>query len=67
LSRSGTLNFRQSAVKNLLIRISVEGEIVKRTSTNLIRPSPQQLRRREAFQAKQTESKNGTKLMHLRS
>jgi len=52
LSRSRTLNLRRSAMKNSLIRIGVEGEILKRTLTNLIRPSPQQLRRREAFQAK---------------
>lgn len=52
MSRSRTLNLRRSAMKNSLIRIGVEGEILKRTLTNLIRPSPQQLRRREAFQAK---------------
>jgi len=52
LSRSRTLNLRRSAMKNSLIRIGVEGEILKRTLTNLIRPSPQQLRRREAFQVK---------------
>lgn len=52
MSRSRTLNLRRSAMKNSLIRIGVEGEIVKRTLASLIRPSPQQLRRREAFQAK---------------
>ncbi|KAK7270643.1 hypothetical protein RJT34_25951 [Clitoria ternatea] len=47
------LNLRRSAMKNSLVRIGgVEGELVKRTLTTLIRPSSQQLRRREGFQPK---------------
>ncbi|XP_004486636.1 uncharacterized protein [Cicer arietinum] len=51
-SRSRKLNLRRSAMKNSLVRIGVEGEIVKRTLTTLIRPSSHELRRREAFQPK---------------
>ncbi|GAU27828.1 hypothetical protein TSUD_114080 [Trifolium subterraneum] len=52
LSRSRTLNLRRSAMKNSLMRIGVEGEMMKRTLTNLIRPLSNLLRRREAFQPK---------------
>ncbi|KAK2425472.1 serine-rich protein [Trifolium repens] len=51
-SRSRTLNLRRSAMKNSLVRIGVEGEMMKITLTNLIRPLSHLLRRREAFQPK---------------
>ncbi|KAJ8773959.1 hypothetical protein K2173_009390 [Erythroxylum novogranatense] len=48
---SSTLNFRRSAMANSLVRIGgVEGELVKRALTALIRPSSHQLRRRADFQ-----------------
>ncbi|XP_023524377.1 uncharacterized protein LOC111788286 [Cucurbita pepo subsp. pepo] len=44
------LNMRRSAMANSLIRIGgVEGELVKRVLTTLIRPSSHQQRRRAAF------------------
>ncbi|KAK7325274.1 hypothetical protein VNO77_29433 [Canavalia gladiata] len=50
---SSKLNLLRSAMKNSLVRIgAVEGELVKRTLTSLIRPSSHHLRRREAFQPK---------------
>ncbi|CAJ2661422.1 hypothetical protein L195_g009520 [Trifolium pratense] len=52
LSRNRTVNLRRSAMKNSLMRIGVEGEIMKRTLTNLIRPLSHLLRRREAFEPK---------------
>lgn len=60
-SRSRTLNLRRSAMKNSLVRIGVEGEIVKRNLTNPIKPSAQQLRRREAFQPKPSRLSNMSK------
>ncbi|KAK4252942.1 hypothetical protein QN277_011067 [Acacia crassicarpa] len=54
-SSSTSLNLRRSAMKNSLVRIGgVEGELVKRTLTTLIRPSSHQLRRREAFQPRRS-------------
>ncbi|XP_028766411.1 putative protein TPRXL [Neltuma alba] len=54
-SSSTRLNLRRSAMKNSLVRIGgVEGELVNRTLTTLIRPSSHQLRRREAFQPKRS-------------
>ncbi|OMP01463.1 hypothetical protein COLO4_11848 [Corchorus olitorius] len=48
---SSALNFRRSAMKNSLVRIGgVEGELVKRALTALIRPSSHQQRRRAAFE-----------------
>ncbi|PPS18422.1 hypothetical protein GOBAR_AA02151 [Gossypium barbadense] len=45
------LNLRRSAMKNSLVRIGgVEGELVKRALTALIRPSSHQQRRRAAFE-----------------
>ncbi|XWS11746.1 hypothetical protein CRYUN_Cryun37aG0026600 [Craigia yunnanensis] len=45
------LNLRRSAMKNSLVRIGgVEGELVKRSLTALIRPSSHQQRRRAAFE-----------------
>ncbi|XP_061348037.1 uncharacterized protein LOC133293470 [Gastrolobium bilobum] len=51
-SSSGSkLNLRRSAMKNSLVRIGgVEGELVRRTLTTLIRPSSHHLCRRETFQ-----------------
>lgn len=50
---SSALNLRRSAMKNSLVRIGgVEGELVKRALTALIRPSSHQLRRRAAFEPK---------------
>lgn len=60
-SRSRTLNLRRSAMKNSLVRIGVEGEIVKRNLANPIRPSAHQLRRREAFQPKPSRLSNMSK------
>ncbi|XP_058774109.1 uncharacterized protein LOC131648363 [Vicia villosa] len=60
-SRSRTLNLRRSAMKNSLVRIGIEGEIVKRNLTNPIKPSAQQLRRREAFQPKPSRLSNMSK------
>ncbi|KAI9107553.1 hypothetical protein K1719_021590 [Acacia pycnantha] len=54
-SSSTSLNLRRSAMKNSLVRIGgVEGELVKRSLTTLIRPSSHQLRRREAFQPRRS-------------
>ncbi|XWS20488.1 hypothetical protein CRYUN_Cryun31cG0105200 [Craigia yunnanensis] len=51
LHSSSTLNLRRSAMKNSLVRIGgVEGELVKRALTALIRPSSHQQRRRAAFE-----------------
>ena len=48
---SSALNLRRSAMKNSLVRIGgVEGELVKRALTALIRPSSHQQRRRAAFE-----------------
>ncbi|XP_021298371.1 uncharacterized serine-rich protein C215.13-like [Herrania umbratica] len=48
---SSALHFRRSAMKNSLVRIGgVEGELVKRALTALIRPSSHQQRRRAAFE-----------------
>ncbi|XVE91249.1 hypothetical protein DITRI_Ditri20bG0138600 [Diplodiscus trichospermus] len=48
---SSALNLRRSAMKNSLVRIGgVEGELVKRALTALIRPSSHQLRRRADFE-----------------
>ncbi|KAJ4718539.1 putative Serine-rich protein-related [Melia azedarach] len=48
---SSTLNYRRSAMTNSLVRIGgVEGELVKRALTALIRPSSHQQRRRAAFE-----------------
>ncbi|KDP37028.1 hypothetical protein JCGZ_06084 [Jatropha curcas] len=48
---SSRLNFRRSAMTNSLVRIGgVEGELVKRALSALIRPSSHQLRRRADFQ-----------------
>ncbi|XP_022777114.1 uncharacterized protein C553.10-like [Durio zibethinus] len=44
------LNLRRSAMKNSLVRIGVEGELVKRALTALIRPSSHQQRRRAAIE-----------------
>ncbi|MBA0733596.1 hypothetical protein Gogos_017593 [Gossypium gossypioides] len=45
------LNLRRSAMKNSFVRIGgVEGELVKRALTALIRPSSHQQRRRAAFE-----------------
>ncbi|KAI4355787.1 hypothetical protein L6164_004527 [Bauhinia variegata] len=50
-SSSSSLNLRRSAMNNSLVRIGgVEGELVKRALTTLIRPSSHQQRRREGFQ-----------------
>ncbi|XVF24726.1 hypothetical protein REPUB_Repub13aG0152000 [Reevesia pubescens] len=50
---SSSLNLRRSAMKNSLVRIGgVEGELVKRALTALIRPSSHQQRRRAAFEPK---------------
>ncbi|KAK4795746.1 hypothetical protein SAY86_028072 [Trapa natans] len=50
-SSTRRLNFRRSAMANSLVRIcGVEGELVKRALSALIRPSSHQLRRREDFQ-----------------
>ncbi|XP_022981771.1 uncharacterized protein LOC111480822 [Cucurbita maxima] len=47
---STRLNMRRSAMANSLVRIGgVEGELVKRALTTLIRPSSHQQRRRGAF------------------
>ncbi|OWM81857.1 uncharacterized protein LOC116194663 [Punica granatum] len=49
-SSSRSLNFRRSAMTNSLVRIcGVEGDLVKRALSALIRPSSHQLRRREDF------------------
>ncbi|MED6143577.1 hypothetical protein PIB30_007523 [Stylosanthes scabra] len=46
-----TLNLRRCAMQNSLVRIGgVEGELVKRALSALIRPSSHNHRRREAFQ-----------------
>ncbi|XP_047339563.1 uncharacterized protein LOC124943041 [Impatiens glandulifera] len=48
-----TLNARRSAMANSLIRIgTVEGDLVKRTLSQLIRPSSHSLRRRNDFRPK---------------
>ncbi|XVF88259.1 hypothetical protein PTKIN_Ptkin19aG0035400 [Pterospermum kingtungense] len=48
---SNRLNARRSAMTNSLVRIGgVEGDLVKRALSALIRPSSHQQRRREAFQ-----------------
>ncbi|XVF26529.1 hypothetical protein REPUB_Repub14bG0024900 [Reevesia pubescens] len=48
---SSPLNLRRSAMKNSLVRIGgVEGDLVKRALTALIRPSSHQQRRRAAFE-----------------
>ncbi|EEF31935.1 A-agglutinin anchorage subunit [Ricinus communis] len=48
---SSRLNFRRSAMTNSLVRIGgVEGELVKRALSALIRPSSHQLRRCAAFE-----------------
>nr|AAN62344.1 CTV.15 [Citrus trifoliata] len=48
---SSRLNYRRSAMTNSLVRIGgVEGELVKRALTALIRPSSHQQRRRAAFE-----------------
>ncbi|XP_042397825.1 uncharacterized protein LOC121988458 [Zingiber officinale] len=50
-SPSNRLNARRSAMANSLVRIgAVEGELVKRALSALIRPSSHQQRRRVAFQ-----------------
>lgn len=50
---SGRLNFRRSAMTNSLVRIGgVEGELVKRALSALIRPSSHQVRRRTAFESR---------------
>ncbi|KAJ9189973.1 hypothetical protein P3X46_001214 [Hevea brasiliensis] len=47
------LNFRRSAMTNSLVRIGgVEGELVKRALSALIRPSSHHLRRRAAFETR---------------
>ncbi|TKY48044.1 hypothetical protein E2542_SST25458 [Spatholobus suberectus] len=49
------LNLLRSAMKNSVVRIGgVEGELVRRALTTLIRPSSHHLRRREAFQPRPT-------------
>ncbi|KAK4801818.1 hypothetical protein SAY86_000021 [Trapa natans] len=49
-SSSRSLNFRRSAMTNSLVRIcGVEGDLVRRALSALIRPSSHQLRRREDF------------------
>ncbi|XP_044497357.1 uncharacterized protein LOC123219445 [Mangifera indica] len=48
---SSTLNYRRSAMTNSLVRIGgVEGELVKRALSALIRPSSHHQRRRAAFE-----------------
>ncbi|XP_044484812.1 uncharacterized protein LOC123210492 [Mangifera indica] len=48
---SGRLNYRRSAMTNSLVRIGgVEGELVKRSLSALIRPSSHHQRRRAAFE-----------------
>ncbi|XP_065867283.1 uncharacterized protein [Euphorbia lathyris] len=48
---SSRLNFRRSAMTNSLVRIGgVEGELVKRALSALIRPSSHHLRRQAAFE-----------------
>ncbi|KAJ9178984.1 hypothetical protein P3X46_010819 [Hevea brasiliensis] len=50
---SSRLNFRRSAMTNSLVRIGgVEGELVKRALSALIRPSSHHLRRRAAFETR---------------
>ncbi|XP_027344120.1 uncharacterized protein LOC113856488 [Abrus precatorius] len=50
-SKGRKLNLLRSAMKNSVVRIGgVEGELVRRTLTTLIRPSSHHLRRREAFE-----------------
>ncbi|MED6171512.1 hypothetical protein PIB30_041265 [Stylosanthes scabra] len=50
-SSGNTLNLRRCAMQNSLVRIGgVEGEVVKRALSALIRPSSHNHRRREAFQ-----------------
>ncbi|GMH30670.1 hypothetical protein Nepgr_032513 [Nepenthes gracilis] len=51
--QSNRLNARRSAMTNSLVRIAtVEGDLVKRALSALIRPSSHQQRRRAAFQPK---------------
>ncbi|GLU22029.1 hypothetical protein SLE2022_381290 [Rubroshorea leprosula] len=50
---SNALNFRRSAMVNSLVRIGgVEGDLVKRSLSTLIRPSSHQQRRRATFEPK---------------
>ncbi|XP_057756442.1 uncharacterized protein LOC130975713 [Arachis stenosperma] len=52
-SSGNTLNLRRSAMQNLLVRIGgVEGELVKRALSTLIRPSSHNHPRREAFHSR---------------
>ncbi|RWR75537.1 Serine-rich protein-related [Cinnamomum micranthum f. kanehirae] len=52
-SPSNRLNARRSAMTNSLVRIgTVEGDLVKRALTALIRPSSHQQKRRAAFQTR---------------
>ncbi|KAF5726257.1 putative protein TPRXL [Tripterygium wilfordii] len=52
---SNQLNMLRSAMTNSLVRIGgVEGELVRRALTALIRPSSHQQRRRAAFQPRQS-------------
>ncbi|KAI6681422.1 hypothetical protein NL676_035303 [Syzygium grande] len=52
-SPSNRLNMRRSAMTNSLVRIGgVEGELMRRSLTALIRPSSHHLRRRGAFETR---------------
>ncbi|CAL5339509.1 unnamed protein product [Camellia sinensis] len=63
---SNRLNARRSAMTNSLVRIgTVEGDLVKRALSALIRPSSHQQRRRSGFRPRQSRLSNMSKAVEL--
>lgn len=61
-SPNNRLDARRSAMKNSLVRIGgVEGDLVRRALSALIRPSSHQQRRRAAFQPRPSRLSNMSK------